>query len=147
MRKSPAIFSNAQLTDGFYFREIGVFAADPDYQMTAARIFFTATKTPMTRRTLFLWRLWKRWKRISPFRSLSAMPPLFPAPCHDLLILASMEDLDNHNKNKNAHEDIRQALTKKQEKITVNGLLKGDGRAASLHSSLIRSLRRIAAIC
>ena len=24
-------FSNAQLTDGFYFREIGVFAADPDY--------------------------------------------------------------------------------------------------------------------
>ena len=56
-------FSNAELEEGFYWREIGVFAADPDYPMTAATTFFTATKTPMTRRTLSPWRRWKRWKK------------------------------------------------------------------------------------
>ena len=33
-----------------------------------------------------------------------------------------------HNEDANAHEDIRQAITDKQDKITASGILKGDGK-------------------
>ena len=121
-------FSNAQLADGFYFREIGVFAADPDYPNDRGKdklycyqnAYDTADFIPVA--------------SVETVEKNITIPVIIgdaaavSCTLSRSLILASMEDLDNHNKNKNAHEDIRQALTKKQEKITVNGLLKGDGK-------------------
>lgn len=56
-------FSNAELEEGFTGARSACLRRIQITPMTAATTFFTATKTPMTRRTLSPWRRWKRWKK------------------------------------------------------------------------------------
>lgn len=53
-------FSNAQLADGFYFRESASSRQTPIHPVTAAEIFCTVTKMPTILRTLSPWLRWKR---------------------------------------------------------------------------------------
>ena len=121
-------FSNAQLTDGFYFREIGVFAADPDYPNDRGKDILYCYQNAYDTADFIPVASVETVEKNITIPVIIGDATAVSCTLSRSLILASMEDLDNHNKNKNAHEDIRQALTKKQEKITVNGLLKGDGK-------------------
>jgi len=121
-------FSNAQLADGFYFREIGVFAADPDYPNDRGKDILYCYQNAYDTADFIPVASVETVEKNITIPVIIGDTAAVSCTLSRSLILASMEDLDNHNKNKNAHEDIRQALTKKQEKITVNGLLKGDGK-------------------
>ena len=121
-------FSNAQLTDGFYFREIGVFAANPDYPNDRGKDILYCYQNAYDTADFIPVASVETVEKNITIPVIIGDAAAVSCTLSRSLILASMEDLDNHNKNKNAHEDIRQALTKKQEEITVNGLLKGDGK-------------------
>lgn len=121
-------FSNAQLTDGFYFREIGVFAADPDYPNDRGKDILYCYQNAYDTADFIPVASVETVEKNITIPVIIGDAAAVSCTLSRSLILASMEDLDNHNKNQNAHEDIRQALTEKQDKITVNGLLKGDGK-------------------
>ena len=121
-------FSNAQLTDGFYFREIGVFAADPDYPNDRGKDILYCYQNAYDTADFIPVASVETVEKNITIPVIIGDAAAVSCTLSRSLILASMEDLDNHNKNQNAHEDLRKALEKKQEKITVNGLLKGDGK-------------------
>ena len=121
-------FSNAQLTDGFYFREIGVFAADPDYPNDRGKDILYCYQNAYDTADFIPVASVETVEKNITIPVIIGDAAAVSCTLSRSLILASMEDLDNHNKNRNAHDDIRTALEKKQEKITVNGLLKGDGK-------------------
>ena len=121
-------FSNAQLTDGFYFREIGVFAADPDYPNDRGKDILYCYQNAYDTADFIPVASVETVEKNITIPVIIGDAAAVSCTLSRSLILASMEDLDNHNKNRNAHEDLRTALEKKQEKITVNGLLKGDGK-------------------
>jgi hypothetical protein len=71
-------FSNAGLTDGFYWKEIGVFAADPDFPTDRTKdILFCYQNAYDTADFIRLLR-WKRWRSTSRCRSSWEMPRM----CH-----------------------------------------------------------------
>lgn len=121
-------FSNAQLTDGFYFREIGVFAADPDYPNDRGKDILYCYQNAYDTADFIPVASVETVEKNITIPVIIGDAAAVSCTLSRSLILASMEDLDNHNKNQNAHEDLRKALEKKQEKITVSGLLKGDGK-------------------
>ena len=121
-------FSNAQLADGFYFREIGVFAADPDYPNDRGKDILYCYQNAYDTADFIPVASVETVEKNITIPVIIGDAAAVSCTLSRSLILASMEDLDNHNKNQNAHEDLRKALEKKQEKITVSGLLKGDGK-------------------
>ncbi|WP_418480518.1 hypothetical protein [Dysosmobacter sp.] len=121
-------FSNAQLTDGFYFREIGVFAANPDYPNDRGKDILYCYQNAYDTADFIPVASVETVEKNITIPVIIGDAAAVSCTLSRSLILASMEDLDNHNKNQNAHEDLRKALEKKQEKITVSGLLKGDGK-------------------
>ena len=121
-------FSNAQLADGFYFREIGVFAADPDYPNDRGKDILYCYQNAYDTADFIPVASVETVEKNITIPVIIGDAAAVSCTLSRSLILASMEDLDNHNKNQNAHEDLRKAIEKKQEKITVNGLLKGDGK-------------------
>lgn len=121
-------FSNAQLADGFYFREIGVFAADPDYPNDRGKDILYCYQNAYDTADFIPVASVETVEKNITIPVIIGDAAAVSCTLSRSLILASMEDLDNHNKNQNAHEDLRKALEKKQEKITVSGLLKSDGK-------------------
>ena len=119
-------FSNAELEEGFYWREIGVFAADPDYPMTAATTFFTATKTPMTRRDFIPVASVETVEKTLPCPLSWATPPRCPAPCPVRRCWCREADLEGTTRTRTPIMPCLRRSTKnwkkKQDTITAKGI-------------------------
>ena len=119
-------FSNAQLSDGFYFREIGVFAANP------------ASPNDRSRDILYCYQNAYDTADFIPVASVETVEKSITIPVivgdadavsctlSRSLILASMEDLDNHDKNRDAHPGTFILTT---EKAAAGGVAPLDGNA------------------
>uniref|UniRef100_A0AAU8B8V3 Ig-like domain protein n=1 Tax=Dulem virus 34 TaxID=3145752 RepID=A0AAU8B8V3_9CAUD len=122
-------FSNAELAEGFYWREIGVFAADPDYPDDRGRDILYCYQNAYDAADLI------------PVASVETVEknisiPIIVGDAENItctlsksLIYASMKDLEDHDADKNAHkallDKINETLEGKQDRVTVTGMLKG----------------------
>lgn len=104
-------FSNAGLTAGFYWREIGVFAADPDFP------------TDRTKDILFCYQNAYDTADFIPAASVETVEKHITVPLivgdatnvsctlDSSLVFATMQDIENHNASATSHSDIRLAIT------------------------------------
>lgn len=122
-------FSNADLEEGFYWREIGVFAADPDYPDDRSRDILYCYQNAYDTADLI------------PVAAVETVEknitvPVIVGDAENLsctlsksLIFASMKDLEDHDADENAHktllDKINETLREKQDKVTAAGMLKG----------------------
>lgn len=122
-------FSNAELAEGFSWREIGVFAQNPD--------------APDDRSADILYCYQNAYDQADfiPVASVETVEKNITVPVivgdatavtctlTRSLILASLQDLDNHDKDPNAHaallKAVNESLKGKQDTITAAGVLKG----------------------
>lgn len=123
-------FSNAELEEGFYWREIGVFAADPDYPNDRSHDILYCYQNAYDTADFI------------PVASVETVEKNITVPIivgdastvsctlSSSQVLVSEADLEAHNKDANAHnalfEKINKELEKKQDTITAKGILKGD---------------------
>lgn len=123
-------FSNAELEEGFYWREIGVFAADPDYP------------NDRSHNILYCYQNAYDTADFIPVASVETVEKNITVPIivgdastvsctlSSSQVLVSEADLEAHDKDANAHnalfEKINKELEKKQDTITAKGILKGD---------------------
>ena len=122
-------FSNASLAEGFYWREIGVFAADPDYPDDRSKDILYCYQNAYDTADFI------------PVASVQTVEKNITVPVivgdaatvtctlARSLIYASLQDLEGHDKDPNAHkallDKINENLKNKQDKITTTGILKG----------------------
>ena len=122
-------FSNASLSEGFYWREIGVFAADPDYPDDRSKDILYCYQNAYDTADFI------------PVASVQTVEKNITVPVivgdaatvtctlARSLIYASLQDLEDHDKDPNAHkallDKINENLKNKQDKITTTGILKG----------------------
>ena len=122
-------FSNASLAEGFYWREIGVFAADPDYPDDRSKDILYCYQNAYDTADFI------------PVASVQTVEKNITVPVivgdaatvtctlSRSLIYASLQDLEDHDKDPNAHkallDKINENLKNKQDKITTTGILKG----------------------
>lgn len=122
-------FSNAELEEGFYWREIGVFAADPDYPNDRSHDILYCYQNAYDTADFI------------PVASVETVEKNITVPIivgdastvsctlSSSQVLVSEADLEAHDKDANAHnalfEKINKELEKKQDTITVKGILKG----------------------
>ena len=122
-------FSNASLAEGFYWREIGVFAADPDYPDDRSKDILYCYQNAYDTADFI------------PVASVQTVEKNITVPVivgdaatvtctlARSLIYASLQDLEDHDKDPNAHkallDKINENLKNKQDKITTSGILKG----------------------
>lgn len=124
-------FSNADLEQGFYWREIGVFAANPD--------------DPENREADILYCYQNAYDTADyiPVASVETVEKNIAAPIivgdaaavsctlDRSLVLATLKDLQDHDNDPDAHKALLQNINKtlegKQDKIRETGLLKGTG--------------------
>lgn len=104
-------FSNAGLSDGFYWKEIGVFAADPNYPNDRAHDI------------LFCYQNAYDTADFIPAASVETVEkhitvPLIVGDATNVsciidtsLVFATMQDIENHNASATSHSDIRLAIT------------------------------------
>lgn len=123
-------FSNAELEEGFYWREIGVFAADPDYPNDRSHDILYCYQNAYDTADFI------------PVASVETVEKNITVPIivgdastvsctlSSSQVLVSEADLEAHDKDANAHnalfEKINKELEKKQDTITAKGILKGD---------------------
>lgn len=123
-------FSNAELEEGFYWREIGVFAADPDYPNDRSHDILYCYQNAYDTADFI------------PVASVETVEKNITVPIivgdastvsctlSSSQVLVSEADLEAHDKDENAHnalfEKINKELEKKQDTITAKGILKGD---------------------
>ena len=123
-------FSNAELEEGFYWREIGVFAADPD------------SPNDRSHDILYCYQNAYDTADFIPVASVETVEKNITVPIivgdastvsctlSSSQVLVSEADLEAHDKDANAHnalfEKINKELEKKQDTITAKGILKGD---------------------
>lgn len=96
-------FSNAQLADGFYFREIGVFAADPDYPDDRSKDILYCYQNAYDTADFIPVASVETVEKNITIPVIIGDATAVSCTLSRSLILASMEDLDNHNANQNAH--------------------------------------------
>ena len=122
-------FSNASLAEGFYWREIGVFAADPDYPDDRSKDILYCYQNAYDTADFI------------PVASVQTVEKNITVPVivgdaatvtctlARSLIYASLQDLEDHDKDPNAHkallDKINENLKNKQDKIATTGILKG----------------------
>lgn len=122
-------FSNAELEEGFYWREIGVFAADPDYPNDRSHDILYCYQNAYDTADFI------------PVASVETVEKNITVPIivgdastvsctlSSSQVLVSEADLEAHDKDANAHnalfEKINKELEKKQDTITAKGILKG----------------------
>ena len=122
-------FSNAELEEGFYWREIGVFAADPDYPEDRSHDILYCYQNAYDTADYI------------PVASVETVEKNITVPIivgdastvsctlSSSQVLVTEADLEAHNKNADAHaalfEKINKELEKKQGTITAKGILKG----------------------
>ena len=124
-------FSNADLEQGFYWREIGVFAANPD--------------DPENREADILYCYQNAYDTADyiPVASVETVEKNIAVPIivgdaaavsctlDRSLVLATLKDLQDHDNDPDAHKALLQNINKtlegKQDKIKETGLLKGTG--------------------
>ena len=122
-------FSNASLAEGFYWREIGVFAADPDYPDDRSKDILYCYQNAYDTADFI------------PVASVQTVEKNITVPVivgdaatvtctlARSLIYASLQDLEDHDKDPNAHkallDKINENLKNKQDKITTTGIMKG----------------------
>lgn len=122
-------FSNAELAEGFYWREIGVFAADPDYPEDRSHDILYCYQNAYDTADFI------------PVASVETVEKNITVPIivgdastvsctlAKSLIMVTEADLEEHNADETAHDARFQAVNteigKKQDTITVKGLLKG----------------------
>ena len=122
-------FSNAELEEGFYWREIGVFAADPDYPNDRSHdILYCYQNAYDTADFIPVASVETVEKNITvPIIVGDASTVSCTLPSSQVLV--SEADLEAHDKDANAHnalfEKINKELEKKQDTITAKGILKG----------------------
>lgn len=104
-------FSNAGLTSGFYWKEIGVFAADPDFP------------NDRTKDILFCYQNAYDTADFIPAASVETVEKHITVPLivgdatnvsctlDSSLVFATMQDIENHNASATSHSDIRLAIT------------------------------------
>ena len=123
-------FSNAELEEGFYWREIGVFAADPDYPNDRSHDILYCYQNAYDTADFI------------PVASVETVEKNITVPIivgdastvsctlSSSQVLVSEADLEAHDKDANAHnalfEKINKELEKKQDTITAKGILKCD---------------------
>lgn len=123
-------FSNAELEEGFYWREIGVFAADPDYPNDRSHDILYCYQNAYDTADFI------------PVASVETVEKNITVPIivgdastvsctlSSSQVLVSEADLEAHDKDANAHnalfEKINKELEKKQDTINAKGILKGD---------------------
>ncbi len=131
-------FSNAELEEGFYWREIGVFAADPDYPNDRSHDILYCYQNAYDTADFI------------PVASVETVEKNITVPIivgdastvsctlSSSQVLVSEADLEAHDKDANAHnalfEKINKELEKKQDTITAKGILKGDQDAKGNHT-------------
>lgn len=122
-------FSNAKLEEGFYWREIGVFAADPDYPDDRSHDILYCYQNAYDTADFI------------PVASVETVEKNITVPIivgdaatvnctlSRSLIYASLQDLEDHDKDHNTHkallDKINENLKNKQDKIATTGILKG----------------------
>lgn len=122
-------FSNAALEEGFYWREIGVFAADPDYPEDRSHDILYCYQNAYDTADFI------------PVASVETVEKNITVPIvvgdasavsctlTGSLIMVTEADLEEHNTSEDAHaarfEAVNTEIGKKQPKITTKGLLKG----------------------
>ena len=131
-------FSNAELEEGFYWREIGVFAADPDYPNDRSHDILYCYQNAYDTADFI------------PVASVETVEKNITVPIivgdastvsctlSSSQVLVSEADLEAHDKDANAHnalfEKINKELEKKQDTITAKGILKGGQDAKGNHT-------------
>lgn len=96
-------FSNAQLADGFYFREIGVFAADPDYPNDRSKDILYCYQNAYDTADFIPVASVETVEKNITIPVIIGDAAAVSCTLSRSLILASMEDLDNHDASKTAH--------------------------------------------
>ena len=122
-------FSNAELQEGFYWREIGVFAADPDDpENRAADILYCYQNAYDTADFIPVAAVETVEKNIT-VPVIVGDAATVTCTLDKSLIYASMKDLEDHDNDENAHkallDKINKTLAGKQDQIKTTGLLKG----------------------
>lgn len=137
-------FSNAGLTEGFYWKEIGVFAADPDYP------------DDRTRDILFCYQNAYDTADFIPAASVETVEKHITVPLivgdatnvscliDSSLVYATMKDIRDHNASPSSHADIRLAITELEEAVSevqqavgdVDEEIKAHNDSADAHSVL-----------
>lgn len=130
-------FSNAQLAEGFYWREIGVFAANPeDPDNRAADILYCYQNAYDTADFI-------------PVASVETVEkaiivPVIVGDAENIscvlsasLILATLKDLEDHNESESAHADLLASFRESVESdlAVVRGIAEGAASAASAAQS------------
>ncbi len=122
-------FSNAELSEGFYWREIGVFAADSDYPNDRSHDILYCYQNAYDTADFI------------PVASVETVEKNITVPIivgdastvsctlAKSLIMVTEADLEEHNTSADAHaakfEAVNTEIGKKQDTITAKGLLKG----------------------
>lgn len=122
-------FSNAQLAEGFYWREIGVFAANPsDPDNRAADILYCYQNAYDTADFIPVAAVETVEKNIT-VPVIVGDASAVSCTLSNSLVYVTQQDLENHNKDAAAHaaliQQVNNSLKEKQDIITATGMLKG----------------------
>ena len=133
------VLTNTGLSEGFFIREIGIFANDPDegeilYAVTYAK---NADFIPADGVT--------KIEDITDIYTVISNAQNVTAVISDTVVLATKEDITRHNEDSNAHQDIRTSIAAKADvdlsNITALGrILELDGEGSGLDADFIRGL-------
>lgn len=96
-------FSNAELEEGFYWREIGVFAADPDYPNDRSHDILYCYQNAYDTADFIPVASVETVEKNITIPVIIGDAAAVSCTLSRSLILASMEDLDNHDASKTAH--------------------------------------------
>ena len=133
------VLTNTGLQEGFFTRELGIFAQDPDlgeilYAVAYAQNpdFIPADGVTKVENVIDIITV------VSNAQNVSAI-------ISDTVILATKEDIHNHNQDINVHQDIRNALLQKANADLSNisslgKILDLDGLGSGLDADLVRGL-------
>lgn len=123
-------FSNAELEEGFYWREIGVFAADPDYPNDRSHDILYCYQNAYDTADFIPVASVETVKKNITVPIIVGDASTVSCTLSSSQVLVSEADLEAHDKDANAHnalfEKINKELEKKQDTITAKGILKGD---------------------
>lgn len=144
------VLTNTGLTAGFFIREIGIFANDPDSGEILYAVTYASDKAdyiPAAGVTLI--------ENVTDIFTVVSNAQNVTATISDTVVLATKKDIQEHNESMGSHQDIRISLTDHKQKTTDHNIPsqistainehKGDVNAHDGFSRRIEHVQAIAA--
>jgi hypothetical protein len=140
------VLTNAGLTEGFFTREIGIFANDPDEGEILYAVSYAENPDFIPADGV------TKIEDVTDIYTVVSNAQNVTAVISDTVVLATKDDItesiESHNESTDAHQDIRNSLSTKAEKDLSNVLpqdvlskiLQVDGSGSGLDADLVRGL-------